>query len=283
MQEGITDLEIENKTQWHPGSCMGIELELIENHRDLECEMEHVLNNGPLRVDLLIIKKKPDVRIRNEIGAIFSGHNIVEYKSPDDAMNIDTFYKVMGYACLYKADTGAVDEIRDTDVTITLIREKKPEKMLRQLSERWDVGNGGNGIYYIEGLPFLAQVIVTKELESGAHVWLKALTRDMDEEQACRLVESCASLKGNEEYYAKAQALMALASDVNTKVFEKIVAGGGKMSDALRALIMPEIERMASELAEKDEKLAEKDEKLAEKDVEIERLRRRLIEVGVTP
>lgn len=27
----------------------------------------------------------------------FLGHNILEYKSPDDAMNIDTFYKVLSY------------------------------------------------------------------------------------------------------------------------------------------------------------------------------------------
>ena len=55
------------------------------------------------------------------------------------------------------------------------------------------------------------------------------------------------------------------------------------MSDALRALIMPKIEEMALELAEKDEEIAEKDVELAKKNEEIERLRRRLVEAGVMP
>ena len=31
--------------------------------------------------------------------------------------------KILSYACLYKADTGAVDEILDTDITNTLIQK----------------------------------------------------------------------------------------------------------------------------------------------------------------
>lgn len=59
----------------------------------------------PLRIDLLIINKDPDEVIKNEIGTRFLWHNIVKYKSPDDKVNIDTFYKVLSYACLYKSTT----------------------------------------------------------------------------------------------------------------------------------------------------------------------------------
>lgn len=31
--------------------------------------------------------------INNEIGNIFKGHNIFEYKSPKDKLNIDTFFQ----------------------------------------------------------------------------------------------------------------------------------------------------------------------------------------------
>ena len=60
---------------------------------------------------------------------------------------IDT--PLLGYTCLYKSDTGAVDEILDTDITITLIREQKTVKLLRQFSEKYDVITEGNGIYYM--------------------------------------------------------------------------------------------------------------------------------------
>ena len=42
----------------------------------------------------MVIKKDTDVSIDNEIGEIFKEHNILEYKSPQDHLDIDTFYKV---------------------------------------------------------------------------------------------------------------------------------------------------------------------------------------------
>ena len=76
-------------------------LELAENREDLVYEKEYNLNTKPLEIDLLVIKKGKDVRIVNEIGRSFRGHNIMEYKSPKDELNIDTFYKAGAYAGLY--------------------------------------------------------------------------------------------------------------------------------------------------------------------------------------
>ncbi len=76
-------------------------LELAENREDLVYEKEYNLNTKPLEIDLLVIKKGKDVRIVNEIGRLFRGHNIMEYKSPKDELNIDTFYKAGAYAGLY--------------------------------------------------------------------------------------------------------------------------------------------------------------------------------------
>ena len=53
-------------------------------------------------MDLLIIKKDAGVTITNQIGDIFRGHNVFEYKSPGDALTIDDYYKTVGYAYLYK-------------------------------------------------------------------------------------------------------------------------------------------------------------------------------------
>ena len=41
--------------------------------------------------------------IQKNIGRIFRQYNIVEYKSPDDYLSIDDFYKVYAYCCLYKS------------------------------------------------------------------------------------------------------------------------------------------------------------------------------------
>lgn len=282
-------LEIENRTQWHSTFCTSMELELMENESGLNYEKEYSLSKEPLRIDLLIIKKSPHEKIKNELGAFFRGYNIIEFKSPDDKLNIDTFYKVIAYACLYKSETGTVDGILDTDITITLIREQKPMKLLQQLSEKYDIVTTGRGIYYIEGLLFPLQIVVTQELDGSEHVWLKSMTRSMDICQAEKLLDSYESLQ-DDKYHAKAKAVVSLASDVNTDVFKQIILGGGKMNEELKEMLLPELgelKRMLAanqiELAENRAELAGKDAELAEKDAMIAELRRRLTEAGAMP
>ncbi len=43
---------------------------------------------------MLVIKKEVSVQVSNEIGAFFRGHNIMEYKSPEDHLNIDSFSRL---------------------------------------------------------------------------------------------------------------------------------------------------------------------------------------------
>ena len=121
----------ETKTQWHPAFCSAMKLELIENKADLDYMSEYNLNSKPIQMDLLVIKKSKDVEIKNEIGKIFRGHNIMEYKSPQDELNLDTYVKVIGYACMYKASEVHVGDIDLADITITLVREGKPRELLK--------------------------------------------------------------------------------------------------------------------------------------------------------
>lgn len=73
--------------QWHPGFYGATELEFLSNKGDLEFQREFNLSKEPIRMDLLIIKKLSDVRIENELGHMFKKYNVVEYKSPDDALS----------------------------------------------------------------------------------------------------------------------------------------------------------------------------------------------------
>ena len=83
--------------QWHPAFYGAAELEFLSNKGDLEFQREFKLGKEPIRMDLLIIKKLTDIRIENELGHIFKKYNVVEYKSPDDSLSIDDFYKTTGY------------------------------------------------------------------------------------------------------------------------------------------------------------------------------------------
>ena len=124
-------------------------LELKENKNDLVFEKEYNLNTKPLAVDLLVIKKAASVRISNEIGTFFRGHNIVEYKSPEDSLDIDVFYKSIAYASLYKAYGRFVDERKADDITVSIIRESKPRKLFHYLNGHgYSLTAQTNGIYY---------------------------------------------------------------------------------------------------------------------------------------
>jgi hypothetical protein len=99
MEEPV-DAENADRIAWHPAFFEAIQLEL-EQYRDvLEFHSEYQLTSEPLRIDVLIIKKLKDIPIRKNIAAVFRQENLLEYKSPDDYLSVDDFYKVYGYACL---------------------------------------------------------------------------------------------------------------------------------------------------------------------------------------
>ena len=126
------------KYNGHPGfvAAMNFEFrEFRENMDDLIYEKEYNLSTKPLEIDLLVIKKEPNVQISNEIGKLFRGHNVVEYKSPEDHLDIDVFYKTGAYGSLYKSFGETVDERAADDITITIIRDAKPEGLFRYFKE----------------------------------------------------------------------------------------------------------------------------------------------------
>lgn len=122
--------------QWHPAFFASIQIELAEDADKLIFENEHQLGTKPKEIDVLIIKKNSEEQIVKNLGRIFRTHNIVEYKSPDDYLSIDDFYKVYGYACFYKSDVPKTDGIKADDITMTFVSKKYPRKMMRHLEKQ---------------------------------------------------------------------------------------------------------------------------------------------------
>ena len=305
-----TRLEIEDNIQWHPAFCSAMELELRENKDDLEYIREHNLSKMPLKIDFLIIKKKPNVVIKNEIGDFFLGNNLFEYKSPGDTMNAGTFYKVLSYGCLYKAELEGTEDIFDADTTISIVREEKPRKLLKQLEEKYIIIKKGQGIYRISGMIFPIQILVTKELDKDAHLWVTSLTKTLSREQVQGLLVNCAELY-DEGDKRNADSVVNVASEANIKLFKQMIQEGEQMCEELKELLAPEIVEFkirlaeqdakladnaakladnaakladnAAKLADKDAELADKDAKLADNIAEIAKLKKMLAEAGIQP
>jgi len=140
-----------DKVQWHPSFYGATGFEFNNNKNDIKMVSEYNLSKQPLRIDLLIIKKnegKEPVKLENEIGHIMRIYNIIEYKSPDDSMTIDDFYKTLAYACLYKGLGEKVNNIPLEEMTVSLFRESLPVKMFNDL-KNWDLLLKSNILEYI--------------------------------------------------------------------------------------------------------------------------------------
>ena len=153
--------------QWHPPYVAAMNLELGEDRDKLVFIPEYTLNTGALKIDLFM-EHKGHSCVRNDIGKIFRRYNIVEFKSPDDMLGIDVFIKAQGYACLFKAYGEKADSRKMEEISVSLIRWARPDKLFEYFKEhRAKVENPCKGIYYIrEMVLFPTQIIVTKELYS---------------------------------------------------------------------------------------------------------------------
>ena len=242
-------MEIQDNIQWHPAFCSAVELELREYKQYLTYEREHNLSKMPLKIDLLVIKKKPDIVIKNDIADFFLGYNILEYKSPGDDVNAATFYKALSYACLYNAESADIENIYDTDTTISIVREEKPVKLLGQLREKYSITKRNDGIYRIDGMIFPMQILVTKELDKKSHIWLTSLTRTLGREDAQNLLGHCAKLDnaGDRE---NADSVVNVASEANIELFKKMIQKGDQMYEELKEILAPEILEFKIRLAE---------------------------------
>jgi len=230
------------KIQWHPGFYGGIELDLRDYKDDLVFETEHELSKKPIRMDLLIIYKKTDEEINNSIGRIFRKYNIVEYKGPGDTLSIDVFYKVIGYAGLFKGLGKKVNEIPASELTISFFRYSKPVKLFKDLkNEGAGIENVSPGIYYISGiLNIPTQIVVMSELPQNAHLALRILSPGISEEDIRDFIGKAQNYKEPGDRH-NADAVMQVCVSANTAAYRKI-REEEKMCEALRELMKDEIQ-----------------------------------------
>lgn len=233
-----------SKIQWHPGFVSAMNLELAENRTDLIYEKEYNLNSKPLEIDLLVIKKDKNTEIVNEIGKQFLGHNIMEYKSPEDQLNIDTFYKSGAYASLYKAYGETVDGREADDITVSIVRQSKPIGLFRYFEEHGiRMINPYCGIYYVlDAVLFPTQIIVTKELNKRNHMWLAALSNDMEKQDMRGLLEKIDGLTQKLDREL-ADSVLEVSIRANRQIVEEL-RGDESMCQALLEIMEPEIKEI---------------------------------------
>jgi hypothetical protein len=205
---------------WHPAFVQAIKLEL-EPYRDvLEFITEYRLTSEPLEIDVVIIKKAPEVTIEKNIARMFRRVNILEYKSPDDYFSVYDFYKVLSYAFLY----AAINKIGIEELTLSIIETRYARDLFKYLGEnpRYGVDEYSAGIYRISGYPLGIQVIESKRLPFEENLWLKGLTKDLNVRAAGTILEESRK-KG---YGAELAAYLYALIRGNVKTIREVIAMG---------------------------------------------------------
>lgn len=167
----------DGRLQWHSGFSAALRVELEDELDELCIEDEHMLSKKPMQIDVLVVKMKGEQPIRKNIGRIFRKHNIIEYKSPEDYLSINDFYKVYGYTCFYQSETKRVKDIPPEEITMTFICNHYPQKLLEHLKKfkGIEVEKQEAGLYYLLGDSFPIQLVIVKELSKEENYWLQNL------------------------------------------------------------------------------------------------------------
>lgn len=193
--------------------------------------------------------------LQNEIGHIMRGHNILEYKGPGDELTIDSFFKVIGYASLYKAQGIAVNKIPASEVTVSFFRNAYPKALFQELKkEGYILKKMYPGIYYVRGnVPFPVQVVVTSQLERKAHCSLRVLTTQVEMQDAELFLEQIHYLESKNER-SNIDSVLQVSVNANKQVYS-LLRRQNEMCEALRELMKDEIEKELENKLEQGEKL----------------------------
>jgi hypothetical protein len=181
---------------WHPAFAQAMRMEL-EQYKDLlEFHDEYRLTSEPLEIDMLIIKKAPELSIDKNIARIFMNVNLVEYKSPEDYVSVYDFYKTLGYTCLY----AALNRHDLRDMTVTIVETRHPRELFKYVreDERCAIKEESPGIYRITGHWMPIQVIESKKLPPDENLWLKGLDSELNTETAGSILELSRKKNGPE-------------------------------------------------------------------------------------
>ena len=224
------------KLQWHPAFGAALRITLQDEMQYLEMQEEHLLSKKPLQMDILIIKKLQEVQIKKTIGRIFRKHNIIEYKSPDDSLSVNDFYKVYGYACIYQSNTDRIKEIDPEELTLTFVCSHYPRELLKHLENvrGMHAEYQGAGIYYITGDPIPMQLLVTPELSDGENYWIQSMRTDL------RAGEEIRKLMREYEKHRKSKDYAAVMNLITRANWEQMEVEK-KMCDALNELFAEEL------------------------------------------
>ena len=228
------------KVEYHYGFYGAIHAEYEPTHVKMEYLQEHELGDEPVRLDMLLLKLEQK-RLTDPIGSFFRGHNVLEYKSPEDSLTISDFYKAQGYALLYKGLEEHADDIPLSELTVSVFRHAYPREMFRKLRDQGiTIQEAFHGVYRVSGpLSVQTQVVVTSQLPEGSYSTFKVLAKHASQEDILTVLNMAVEDDVRMSDYIR--AIMNVSVVINESTI-RAIKEEGLMSDAVRRVFKEELE-----------------------------------------
>ena len=235
------------RINYHYGFYAAMKVEYDLMHADVTYKQEIQLGEEPIRLDFLIIKKNADVVLTDPIGEYFEAVNLFEYKSPEDGLSIDDFYKAVAYAFIYKGYNRNTDELHIEDMTLTLVRHSYPQKLMKALEKYgFTIEEQHNGVYHIGGITGLKiQIVVSSRLSRREYEGLHLLAKGCTKDDVIRYAKKATTTEdGNVK--TNVETVLNICLDINKKVGQQLEEDKA-MSDVIQKIVSRHIEAARQE------------------------------------
>lgn len=148
----------------------------------------------------------------------------MKHKSPGASLSEDDFYKSMCYCALYKTSEKRVGAIDADEISLTLVREKRPAALMAHLKKRGaKIASTAPGVYNVSGTPcmFATQIVAYGEMDEKSGLWLRALTKEMTQKTYREFADAIYSedSSGDRQIIDAAESLVYVARQGNKKLF----------------------------------------------------------------
>ena len=226
----------DGRTRYHYGfyAAMKVCYDLLKAR--VTYAQEKQLGEDPIRLDFLIIKKDNDVTLHDPIGEFFRAVNLFEYKSPEDGLSIDDFYKAQGYGLIYKGYDRKVNELPIEEMTLTLVRHSYPRELMRMLKKiGFIIDEPYNGIYRVEGkVSIPVQIVVSSRLTDGEYDGLQLLAEGCTKEAVLHYAEKAVASE-DENIKTNAGTVISICLDINEELGSQLKEEG-TMNETIRRI-----------------------------------------------
>lgn len=176
LQQKVNDLTNPPPSDWHSWFYSLLHI-VLHKFPTVDIEREVVLGAQPPRADFVVVNDDNALDLGLQIFRTFRKKNILEFKSPDDTLSKSVLWKVIGYAGFYIAKY----DISAEDVTLTIFRGAKPEKMFSEMADFVEADET-KGIYHIKDwkVDFPIQIVITTELEGKEYAGFRAISKSQN-------------------------------------------------------------------------------------------------------